>query len=137
MDYQSYLDYLKSPEWKIVKRRYYGSRLFGGYCYCCEESKPLQLHHKTYRRLKSERLSDLIALCNDCHKLVHEIVKDKTNRTTLWGAARRLRRFLGNAPIKESKQRRKKQGKKKKKKNYDNYYLTQSQVIELRKYDRT
>ncbi|KKN78311.1 hypothetical protein LCGC14_0351700 [marine sediment metagenome] len=97
IDYKDYRAYLRSDEWKAVKKRYYRSKLYKGHCYCCENPDvPLQIHHKSYNRLKRENLHDLLPLCGDCHEKVHLIVKDKENRSTLWGAARRLRKNLGN-----------------------------------------
>lgn len=64
--------YMKSPEWAALRRRYYSK--YPAKCFCCSTTKNLNLHHKTYNRLGNERLSDLVPLCEPCHKAVHELV---------------------------------------------------------------
>lgn len=52
----------------------------------CEESKFLQLHHKTYKNLGNEKLSDLVYLCNKCHHETHdylEVTESKVDSTLL------------------------------------------------------
>lgn len=66
-DYQTYL---KSRKWdtirrKVLKRDEYRCQL--NYSH----TGPLHVHHKTYERIGKERLSDLITLCESCHKMVH------------------------------------------------------------------
>lgn len=39
--------------------------------HCGETNKPLDVHHKTYERFGSERMSDLESLCRKCHKIEH------------------------------------------------------------------
>lgn len=81
----NYKKYLKSPHWKDVRKRFYASEFYSGRCECCfDRNVPLQVHHKSYKRLGRERLSDLVALCGDCHKKTHEIVG---GRITLWDAS--------------------------------------------------
>lgn len=70
----SYVDYLKSQHWLDLRRRFYASKLVKRsesgrpLCSAClAENKPLDLHHKTYKRKGHERLMDLILLCHDCH----------------------------------------------------------------------
>lgn len=66
-DYQTYL---KSPSWdrkrrKVLKRDEYRCQL--NYSH----TGKLHVHHKTYERIGKERLSDLITLCESCHRLIH------------------------------------------------------------------
>lgn len=71
--------YIGSSKWQEVKSRYYKSKLWtkllGMECYCCQQKKPCDLHHKTYKRFENEKLSDLVAICRDCHAEVHKIGK--------------------------------------------------------------
>jgi 5-methylcytosine-specific restriction endonuclease McrA len=48
-------------------------------CRVCGSEKNLQVHHKNYSNggADCQNLSDLIALCADCHKLEHKIKKIK------------------------------------------------------------
>jgi 5-methylcytosine-specific restriction endonuclease McrA len=72
--YRAYLDYLKSPEWASTKRRAFAKH--GYRCARCEATSKLHVHHKTYKRLGRERLSDLEILCSDCHEKQHKITRE-------------------------------------------------------------
>src|SRR4030095_3538534 len=47
-------------------------------CYICLRTRPLRAHHKTYARLGRERLSDLVVLCDTCHRKFHESLPQLT-----------------------------------------------------------
>ncbi len=40
-------------------------------CTRCGATEGLHVHHRTYRRLAHEKLSDLRTLCHSCHERVH------------------------------------------------------------------
>lgn len=66
-----YPEYLKQPEWHRLRAVLY--KFAAGRCQLCYTDKqPFHVHHRTYERLAQERISDLILLCADCHKLFHE-----------------------------------------------------------------
>lgn|ERR1022692_418120 len=66
-----YPEYLKQPEW--YRRRAVLYKFAAGRCQLCYTDKqPFHAHHRTYERLAQERISDLILLCAECHKLFHE-----------------------------------------------------------------
>ena len=99
MQYQQYKAYLKSPEWKAKKEKFYNSRLYkklrenGGWkCYCCEENnKSLDMHHRTYKRLGRENISiDLVPVCRECHNTIHGMEKTGIQ---LWEATNHVRRI--------------------------------------------
>lgn len=69
--------YLRSPMWK-AKRDLILARAKGR-CEVCRRKLPLEVHHKTYENLFNEPLTDLIALCRDCHKFWHRPSRN-TNR---------------------------------------------------------
>lgn len=64
----TYKNYLKSPAWK-VKRDAVEQR-DGGQCVCGAQAT--EVHHKTYGNIGKELLSDLVALCKECHERVHK-----------------------------------------------------------------
>lgn len=71
----SYEQYLNSIFWKLKReevRQARGGRLT---CFCCERRQGIQLHHRTYRRLGHERLTDLVPLCDRHHWLPEQMVK--------------------------------------------------------------
>jgi hypothetical protein len=55
------------------------------------------LHHKTYKRLGCEKLTDLVALCRLHHELAHKLEQDwrragaDPSKFNLWTAAGELR----------------------------------------------
>ena len=63
-----YKNYLQSPAWK-VKRDAVIQR-DGGQCVCGAQAT--QVHHKTYKNIGKEPLSDLVALCQECHDRAHD-----------------------------------------------------------------
>jgi phage terminase large subunit GpA-like protein len=76
LGYPSYSAYLKSDHWKDFRKRYWRSSR-SKVCWCCGSSDHLQIHHTTYRRLGKERLTDVIALCESCHREVHDRLRQK------------------------------------------------------------
>jgi 5-methylcytosine-specific restriction endonuclease McrA len=86
----NYYEYLKSSEWKEKKKKFYSSGYFkkGIFCMCCKaKDKPLEVHHKTYKRLFKERLSDLFSACRECHQNIHNLHKTrKSQKNNLWSA---------------------------------------------------
>jgi 5-methylcytosine-specific restriction endonuclease McrA len=69
MDKTFYNQYIKGPRWAAKREAWFNA--FGKYCRACGTAYgPIQLHHMTYDRLGRERMSDLVALCANCHKEV-------------------------------------------------------------------
>ena len=61
-----YISYLHSAAWS-VKRDQVLIRAQHRCEHCERENVPLQVHHRHYRSLGKEKLSDLSALCSECH----------------------------------------------------------------------
>ena len=64
-----YQDYLASPVWQY--RRDIVLDFWRHSCAICGSPKNLEVHHRSYDRVGSELLCDLIALCEDCHGKFH------------------------------------------------------------------
>lgn len=81
----NYYEYIQSDKWKEIRSRYFKSK-YPKRCACCNKPKGhcFQLHHKTYKDLGNEKLSDLVLLCKDCHKKLHEFFN--SSKRTLWKA---------------------------------------------------
>lgn len=67
---QWYQDYLSTPEWqakrtKVLQRAKH-------LCEGCMINSATQVHHLTYVRVGREMLFDLVAVCEPCHRQVHE-----------------------------------------------------------------
>ena len=45
-------------------------------CQLCKMRKAYQVHHKTYKRIFNERLTDLIAVCGICHLDKHKLLTE-------------------------------------------------------------
>lgn len=80
----TYEKYLESDAWKKIRE----TRLsIDDYtCQCCgrKQSNDLQLqtHHLTYRNLFRENpWTDVVSLCDNCHRGVHRILCRRTSET--------------------------------------------------------
>ena len=65
----SYADYLNGRYWR--RRRRMWLREHGAWCRSCGSRSGIQLHHRTYDTLGNEADSDLVALCDSCHRAAH------------------------------------------------------------------
>ena len=61
-----YHSYLRSPAWNQIRKR--RLKIAGYECENCGKRTRLEVHHKHYRRLGDEWITDLLALCNRCHR---------------------------------------------------------------------
>lgn len=69
MEKQPYAEYLKTEHWQTMRRL--ALELSDGCCALCDATEELDVHHRTYARLGSERLRDLVVLCRGCHGRHH------------------------------------------------------------------
>ena len=76
----TYIEYLSSEHWRDLRRRKSKTE-----CVACGVDKNLELHHKTYKRIGAEKLTDVVWLCGDCHEKVHLYFKE--HRVSLWEAS--------------------------------------------------
>lgn len=67
---ENYYDYIKSDKWKAKRLECLKRDNFQ--CQKCGTAKNLVIHHWTYDRLGNEDLGDIVTLCKDCHKKIHE-----------------------------------------------------------------
>ncbi len=65
-----YSEYLQTPEW--AQKRDYMMRRLQYHCQVCNGTKSPNVHHRTYKRLGCEWITDLTVLCEDCHELFHK-----------------------------------------------------------------
>lgn len=75
----TYADYLASEHWQAVRRRYFASMSTAKRCACGKRGRAL--HHLTYVRLGSERLSDLVLICDDCHREAHGLDRQRPRKS--------------------------------------------------------
>lgn len=71
-----YQRYLKSKHWKEFKKEFF--KKFGKICIKCDETKSIQVHHKTYKRVHCEEFTDVVALCRNCHLKIHGLKNSKS-----------------------------------------------------------
>lgn len=93
--HSTYRDYLNSKHWKALRREINDELAAedSRFCYVCNNSDKIQLHHRTYKRLGCELRKDLVVLCGRCHRKVHKIAK--AGKSNLYNAHVYLRRKLG------------------------------------------
>ena len=93
MGYETYRDFLASPQWKETRRRFLELHPS---CFVCGSPVGVQPHHRTYKRVGQERTrdyyrSDLVTLCRTCHGLTHRVARFRVarggiDRERLYGA---------------------------------------------------
>jgi len=65
-----YEEYLKSGEWEYLKELKIKDANYT--CQgCLERGRVLEVHHLTYERIGMELLTDLVVLCQECHRTIH------------------------------------------------------------------
>lgn len=71
MNELKYKIYLESGHWLTLSRL--RKEFDDDQCVICGVEHPLQVHHRTYDRCPyMERLSDVVTLCDECHKKYHK-----------------------------------------------------------------
>lgn len=65
-----YIKYLSSEDWKKVRELVL--KRDENKCQKCKTKNADEVHHLTYENLFNEKLEDLISVCHDCHKKIHE-----------------------------------------------------------------
>lgn len=96
----NYRDYIRSAAWAEKRAAYRRSNLPQG-CYVCGARK-VDLHHKTYKRLGAERLTDLLPLCREHHFRAHDMLRNakaagaNPSKWNLWTVARRMKKHPGS-----------------------------------------
>ena len=68
--FETYAQYLRSEHWKLFSE---AIKQQTPQCYCCRFHNKLQVHHINYERLGGEWPSDVIVVCDKCHKTIHEL----------------------------------------------------------------
>jgi hypothetical protein len=79
-----YIAYINSKAWSMKKAQYRASKL-PQKCLVCG-SETVDLHHRTYKRLGSEWLNDLVPLCRTHHDECHAFIESK--KMGLWGGTK-------------------------------------------------
>lgn len=96
----TYSQYLKSKHWLLIKAKYKNSKL-NKQCSVCgviKEQSKMHHHHKSYKRIGNERLTDIIMLCDECHSKTHNLLNNKASqKTNLWNAHKKYKRVLNRS----------------------------------------
>lgn len=92
-DKANYQKYLLSKKWKEFRERAF--EFYGKECGRCGNRHRLEIHHRTYRNIYNETLSDVIVLCKHCHKSAHKI----KNRNKAGKFSRSRNAFYIKSPV--------------------------------------
>ncbi len=65
-------EYLHSEEWKSLRKTIMD---VGPDCQCCDQ-KASDVHHLVYRNIVDIKITDLLPVCRNCHKLIHQAIRD-------------------------------------------------------------
>lgn len=66
----NYQEYLNSDAWQAKRLEAFAAH--GERCQICLAEKATQIHHLTYAHLGDEPMEDLMPLCQQCHKFLHD-----------------------------------------------------------------
>ena len=66
-----YMDYLNTEHWQKVRKDALKRSNYS--CQLCNSKDSLNVHHRTYERKGEELPSDVIVLCQFCHKKFHDV----------------------------------------------------------------
>lgn len=81
MNRDEYASFTTTDCWKIRRDHYMRNR---STCEICStKADRLQLHHLSYDNMGHEPDSDLIAVCEQCHKSIHGLGSEKWTRLML------------------------------------------------------
>ena len=72
----AYANYIKSAKWQELRRKVIARA--NGICEGCGKQPATEAHHLTYKRFGNEMLFDLVAVCKDCHQIIHKQSKTMT-----------------------------------------------------------
>lgn len=64
-------DFLKSDFWKKLRTRFYTKPSTIKVCFICGGNMNLQLHHRSYSKLRNNTIGNIICLCSVHHKELH------------------------------------------------------------------
>jgi len=64
-----YQTYLQSEDWQLLREQVFSRS--ERKCEICSDNQAEEVHHTTYKRVGEEYISDLLAVCNLCHGLLH------------------------------------------------------------------
>lgn len=67
----AYQKYLRSADWIIKKAKlvnFHNKHKIPVACWWCADTQDLQVHHRHYRRIFKEKMTDLVFLCKKCHQ---------------------------------------------------------------------
>ena len=73
----TYKEYLDSPAWEMKRDKV--RERDGDQCVCGAQAT--EVHHKTYNNIGKEPLSDLVALCQECHQREHKPYRQPSTQT--------------------------------------------------------
>jgi hypothetical protein len=83
MNKAQYQEYLKSGHWTKTRRAALERADYA--CQLCNSDSEVNVHHRTYERVKHERPADLIVLCRDCHAKFHDkLANIESSESELW-----------------------------------------------------
>ena len=84
-----YSSYIRSTAWRNKKREWLHHFRFQAYCFACEETMPrdqrgFNFHHRSYKRLMNEAMTDLVPLCREDHLELERAYKTVKHKINLW-----------------------------------------------------
>lgn len=73
-----YDQYLRTPEWQ--RQRHVALARADYRCQGCDDTRYLEVHHRTYDHRGCEQPGDLTVLCSACHTAVHLVMDARRDK---------------------------------------------------------
>ena len=79
-----YQEYMQSDLWKQVKEDFKkNNQFYNDTCFLCFNTEPLEYHHWRYpKRFKYDTWQNLMLVCSNCHKCIHDMKHSKVLHTS-------------------------------------------------------
>ena len=92
MTKDEYREYLQSKHWREIRETKLEE--CGYHCQInADHTEDLNVHHNYYGRLGEEEMSDLVVICEDCHKTIHDLLAGLTFEKADAGALQLYRKI--------------------------------------------
>jgi 5-methylcytosine-specific restriction endonuclease McrA len=82
-------EYWETAHWRHFKEAFRRQQEIHRCCTICRDAY-YSLHHRSYKRLGKEWLTDVVPLCNECHRATHDLLLERRPGVTLWNAHRHI-----------------------------------------------
>jgi len=78
----NYEEYLQTEHWQHQRKK--ALKFWDHRCMLCFSNQSLIVHHRCYYRLWAELPTDVVVLCDQCHKRHHAVIEQDYKLQLFW-----------------------------------------------------